>query len=417
MTASLTDRAPGVLSGRPALGRLVAEDPADFAAYRWGREALLSRARDLPAGFGDLLDEDAVDELVSRRGLRTPFLRVARDGTTFGDRMFTAGGGVGAGVTDQVSDDKLVALFADGATLVLQGLHRVWPPLLDFAQRLAADLGHPVQVNAYVTPPQSRGFDDHYDVHDVFVVQVAGRKQWRVHAPVHHAPLRDQPWTEHREAVAEAAARAPLLEVELSPGDCLYLPRGFLHAATALGGASTHLTLGVHTWTRFGLAEQLVAEAMTLLASDPSARQSLELGTAVDDPDATAGDLELVRTRLLQSLASVSPDAVAQRMASQARAAQRAAPIGPLAAARAADGLLPGAPLHLRRHLAATLAECGSDAPVLRSRAGDVTLAPPEVPAVRALLAAGRSTVDELGPTLARRLLTAAVLTGENTPT
>ena len=32
--------------------------------------------------------------------------------------------GVGAGVADQVSDDKLVRLFADGATLVLQGLHR-----------------------------------------------------------------------------------------------------------------------------------------------------------------------------------------------------------------------------------------------------------------------------------------------------
>jgi hypothetical protein len=141
---------------------------------------VLSRAAQLPSRFDDLLDAEAVDELVSRRGLRTPFLRVAKNGSTLPERAYTAGGGIGAGVGDQVSDDKLVGLFADGATMVLQGLHRVWPPLIDFAGDLAAELGHPVQVNAYVTPPQSRGFDDHYDVHDVFVLQVEGRKRWRI---------------------------------------------------------------------------------------------------------------------------------------------------------------------------------------------------------------------------------------------
>ena len=87
-------------------------------------------------------------------------------------------------------------------------------------------------------------------MHDVFVLQVSGTKRWRIHAPVWDAPLRDQPWTDRRAAVQRAAAEPPLIEAVLEPGDCLYLPRGFLHAATALGGVSTHLTLGVHTWTR-----------------------------------------------------------------------------------------------------------------------------------------------------------------------
>ena len=145
---------------------------------------------------------------MSERGLRTPFLRVAKAGSTLGDREFTAAGGIGAGVADQVSDDKLVRLFADGATLVLQGLHRTWAPLAHFSQGLAADLGHPVQVNAYVTPPQNQGFADHYDVHDVFVLQTHGRKRWRLHRPVHDAPLRDQLWTD-RNAAVEAAATQP----------------------------------------------------------------------------------------------------------------------------------------------------------------------------------------------------------------
>jgi hypothetical protein len=51
--------------------------------------------------------------------------------------------------------------------------YRVWPPIVAFSQQLVAELGHPVQANAYITPPSSRGFAPHYDVHDLFVLQVA----------------------------------------------------------------------------------------------------------------------------------------------------------------------------------------------------------------------------------------------------
>ena len=65
--------------------------------------------------------------------------------------------------------------------------------MISFATRLAAELGHPVPANAYVTPPSSRGFSAHYDVHDVFVLQLAGRKRWTVYAPVHPGPAAHQP--------------------------------------------------------------------------------------------------------------------------------------------------------------------------------------------------------------------------------
>jgi bifunctional lysine-specific demethylase and histidyl-hydroxylase NO66 len=108
------------------LPRLIAVDRDQFASQYWGQQPLLSPADDLPAtGFAELLDAQAIDELVSKRGLRTPFLRVAKNGATLADRAFTGPGGVGAGIADQVSDDKLVRLFADGSTLVLQALHRV----------------------------------------------------------------------------------------------------------------------------------------------------------------------------------------------------------------------------------------------------------------------------------------------------
>jgi hypothetical protein len=131
-------------------------------------------------GFADLLDASAVDELVSRRGLRTPFLRMAKAGNVIQPSRFTRSGGAGASITDQAADDKILDMLADGATLVLQALHRTWPPLVAFSARLSEELGHPTQINAYITPPQNQGFAAHYDTHDVFVLQVTGRKRWRI---------------------------------------------------------------------------------------------------------------------------------------------------------------------------------------------------------------------------------------------
>ena len=156
--------------------------------------------------------------------------------------------------------------------------------MADAAQDLAADLGHPVQVNAYVTPPQNRGFDDHYDVHDVFVVQVTGEKHWQVRPPVVESPLRDQPWTDRRDAVRLAAEGPPTIDAVLAPGDCLYVPRGWLHSATALGGTSIHLTMGVHVWTRRQLADDLLRAAGRGLDADPAVRAALELGVDPLDP-------------------------------------------------------------------------------------------------------------------------------------
>src|SRR5690606_37856240 len=178
----------------------------EFAETYWGTRGHRSVMNEV----GDLFSASAVDELISLRGLRTPFLRIAKDGHTFGDREFTGGGGAGAAVGDQLDDDLIWRHFEAGATLVLQGLHRSYEPVLRFTQKLAADLGHPCQVNAYVTPPQSTGFSDHYDVHDVFVVQVEGEKRWRIREPVWPLPLRDQPWDQHRDAVEKAAEREPL---------------------------------------------------------------------------------------------------------------------------------------------------------------------------------------------------------------
>ncbi len=414
MTAETTYRVPTRSRGYSALARLVPLSPTGFASEHWGRQPLVSRANELLAGAADLLGRDDVDELVSRRGLRTPFLRVARDGRTLGDREFTAGGGVGAGIADQVSDDKLLGHFAAGATIVLQGLHRTWAPLIEFCQRLAEELGHPAQANAYVTPRQNRGFDDHYDVHDVFVVQTSGEKRWRLRPPVRPAPLRDDPWTDHRADVEEAASHEPLHEFTLSAGDVLYLPRGWIHSATALGGVSTHVTIGVHVWTRRHLADELVALALDAASGAERVRGTLPLSPGGPRLASLTDDVEATRDALVVALRSVPAVDVVRAFENRWRETQRAAPVGPLAQVAAAEDLEGRSCVRLRPHLGARLgAEPGGGAR-LTSRLPDLTVEEHDVPALIALVDDGVLRADMVGLDLTRRLLLAGLVVLED---
>ncbi len=311
-------------------------DPAVFAVDYWSRQALLSPADTLPRDFTDLLDLDGVDELLSKRGVRTPFLRVAKGGVIRPVASYTRGGGAGADIGDQLADDRILDLFADGNTLVLQGLHRLWPPLIDFAAALRAEISHPVQVNAYLTPGSSQGFAHHYDVHDVFVLQVAGAKRWQIHPPVLVDPLRTQPWTDRKAAVEQASEQEPLIDTVLEPGDGLYLPRGYVHGAQALDGVSAHLTVGVHSVTRFSIVEALLAEA----ASNADLRKSLPLGIDLADPNGpVAAEVRATVATLSRWLEDAQSGPSAARLRRDVWGQTRPAPVAPIRTAVALTGL------------------------------------------------------------------------------
>ena len=352
-----------VQTGDAALARCVACSALEFAEHNWGRAPLLSRAAELESDFTDLFSAAAVDELVSERGLRTPFLRMAKDGAVQSAATFTRGGGAGAGVTDQAADDKVLAAIAEGSTLVLQGLHRTWPPLVAFGAQLADELGHPVQINAYITPPQNQGFAPHHDVHDVFVLQVSGRKHWVAHQPVVEDPLDNQPFGDFKSEIAARVSEAALIDTVLEPGDALYLPRGTVHSAEALGETSIHLTVGVPPLTRYQLARFL----FDAVQDDPELRASLPMGADLGDPDVLAPHLAATVAALRAALERVSVPRIAENVGTNLMQRTRPEAIGPLAQLAAADGLAADTPLRRRGALRLRLTagdESAEDAPV-----------------------------------------------------
>jgi lysine-specific demethylase/histidyl-hydroxylase NO66 len=237
-----------------------------------------------------LLSLDDVDHLLSETAIRTPAVRVARDGDVLPDSEFVRTGATVAGkpLTGLVDPRKLLRLFDDGATVVLQALHRYWPPLTTFTAELELELGHPCQVNAYLTPPKAQGFAVHEDAHDVFVFQTSGTKLWEVH----HVDG-DHPCSVHDDCRVD--------EVLLRPGVCMYLPTGTPHAARAEESASLHVTLGINQRTWAGLLRQAVEPLLGSIGGDhlPAA--------AVEHPEALVEGLDSRLATLAGAIRGLDP--------------------------------------------------------------------------------------------------------------
>jgi hypothetical protein len=384
----------------PALPRLAGPGFGDV----WGRKPLLHKAS---GDFSDLLSVAAVDDLLSGGGLRTPFLRLVRDGKLIKPNEFTGSGGLGAEVADQVLDDRVLDHLAQGATLVLQGLHRIWPPLRDFCGRLGEDLGCAVQANAYLTPPGRTGFHTHYDTHDVFVIQVAGGKHWRVYEPVYPDPLPRQAWGARAEEVDAAASGPPVLDETLRPGDVLYLPRGWLHAASSVDETSLHITLGLHRPTAYTLVETL----LQLASEEESLRSGLPLGLDITDADELEPHLKQTVQALTRWLSTVDPQRVALRLRPEQWRSARPEPLRPVAQHELLEGLTPQTMVRVRRGLGFALTTQG---PRLRISLADrlIELPVEGAEAVRDLLGGQPVPVgaDPGRQTIARRLLREGLL-------
>ena len=227
-----------------ALERCVRSDVPRFFAEVWSQRPLLAERRD-DAAFGDLFSLESVDRILSGTFPRRPAVRLVKDGAELPPSTYVRTVSLGSEwLHDVIDAGRVYDAFQNGATIVVQGLQRYWEPVVRFARELELELSHPVQVNAYVSPPGERGLGVHYDTHDVFVLQVSGSKRWNVHERAVELPL------PHQRSKTVPVAEQSLIEHELIAGQSLYIPRGFLHEAIATTQVSVHLTIGMlcYTW-------------------------------------------------------------------------------------------------------------------------------------------------------------------------
>lgn len=216
-----------------SIDRLVADRSAFAAA--WERAPLLSE--DL-GGFDDVFDPAEAQRLLVA-GVPAATVRLFREGRSVPAERTARPKRANAGNHVRIADYGRVAKYvADGYTLVLDEIQEYSPAVAAFASGLAAETGYPVDCAAFLTPPHSRGVNPHADTVGLFMRQVHGAKRWRISAPAEQWPTK--PWQPGDPA-------EPVLDIVLEAGQCLYLPRGYVHVGETGDQSSAHLAISVDT--------------------------------------------------------------------------------------------------------------------------------------------------------------------------
>ncbi|MHB2034764.1 MAG: JmjC domain-containing protein, partial [Gemmatimonadaceae bacterium] len=203
---------------------------AEFLHRYWGRDFVVIPNHGVK--HNDLFDWPALNTLLRVSQFAPTGLRLHKNGDAVDATAYLTPDG-------KVRAPAIRCLLKDGATLNLNSLHLVHEAVGDLTEDLSHHLREYVQANLYASWRTTPGFDVHWDAHDVFVVQIAGRKQWEIFGHTLPAPLKDSASPE------PPRPTMPRWTGTLTPGDVVYMPRGCWHLAVSVDEPSLHLTIGV----------------------------------------------------------------------------------------------------------------------------------------------------------------------------
>ena len=166
------------------------------------------------------------------------------------------------GIKAPADPAKVKALLGVGASLIANHIHRVCPEVAAVAHALEREFAARVAANVYCSFKGVQAFQTHFDLHDVFALQVEGEKTWRVYESRADAPVAPLPPGDEVEKWLTASRGKLLFEAVMKPGDILYLPRGQYHDALTGAQASLHVSFGVTPATGLALFK-LLESALT----------------------------------------------------------------------------------------------------------------------------------------------------------
>lgn len=141
--------------------------------------------------------------------------------------------------------EKIQELYEEGATVYLKNVSSLSAELGEALNKVQVEIEPlALQVNMFATPPRSVGLKAHFDMHDILVVQVSGKKRWKLwKAIVNKLDNVELPFMFSSEVKAHVQANKPDICIETQPGDIMYIPRGVIHAPSTGNNASVHLAI------------------------------------------------------------------------------------------------------------------------------------------------------------------------------
>ena len=304
-------------------------DLDDFMRHTWERRAMYVSRNENKNYYAGLLSKDIIDAWLKAGKMR---YGVNVDVTSYvdGTRATHNLNDDGSGGVDPSTNETGVAHAAtvwrrfEKEKCSLRVLHPqrwrdpLWKQLAAMETFWKCSTG----CNAYLTPPDSQGFSPHFDDIDAFVLQLEGKKMWKVYSPRSESEMLPRYSSPNFE---QGEIGEPVLEAVLEPGDLLYMPRGTVHQACCVPGAhSLHVTISTNqfnTWAdilelAFPQAlQQAVAEVPALRrCPPPDLLDALGVAAAGDDASAAAGSGSSSRREALLGVLTELAGSVMRRL-------------------------------------------------------------------------------------------------------
>ncbi|XP_015268337.1 PREDICTED: bifunctional lysine-specific demethylase and histidyl-hydroxylase NO66 [Gekko japonicus] len=237
-----------------------------FFGQHWEKKPLLIRRRN-PAYYQGLFSTAEFDAVLRDQEVQ---FGVNLDVTSYEDGKRETHNPLGRALPAVVWD-----FYRNGCSLRMLNPQAFSATVWHFLSLLQEQFGSMVGANTYLTPAGTQGFAPHYDDIEAFVVQLEGKKHWRVYSPRKEAEVLPQFSSPN---FAQEEIGEPVLETVLEAGDLLYFPRGFIHQGDCLPDAhSLHITVSSFQRNSWGdLLEKLLPAALQMaIEEDVEYRQGL----------------------------------------------------------------------------------------------------------------------------------------------
>ena len=197
------------------------------------------------------------ETLINQTGIWTPDrLQVLLDNKPLSQNELFISQNNAAGTKPTLNTRVLLEALGRGSSAILNDVADLSAGIKKIRNFLSNWTGGNVDCNLYYSQKDHQAFPVHYDVHDVFAIQVEGTKHWQVFDKGVEYPINHPQFTSARHRNPTDLQNSPILDFNFEPGDIVYIPSGYLHHATCREGRSLHLS--------FGLVEMIGLDVMSM---------------------------------------------------------------------------------------------------------------------------------------------------------
>ncbi len=205
-----------------------------FLRDHWGKS--FARMQGQADRFAGLFSWDELNTVLETHRLMPPRFKLFKDGQATDPMRYITPPHMG---TPRLDSGGLAVCLAEGASLILNDVQEVSPRLRELMQVVQAALKTDTYANLYAAWHSQKAFDLHWDPQDSIILQISGKKRWKVYKPTRLYPLEDD-----LEKPVQPTGD-PVWEGVMKEGDAIYIPRGWWHVAHPLNEPSLHLTVSL----------------------------------------------------------------------------------------------------------------------------------------------------------------------------